>query len=106
MGPERDHASISAGRTQKPGQCWTRSPKGSFSLSPFSLTVIPAPPPPAETHADTYMKHTRSYTHTAVYGPRGYLFQSNKDSATADISHLRQVGHNLGLNVCLVCLYM
>lgn len=87
------------------------APKGllSISFSPsLSLTVIPAPHPHPSLHKHTYMQHTQpnthSHTHTVVYGRRGYLSLSNKDSATADISHPRQLGHNLGLNVWLVCL--
>lgn len=108
MERERDHASISAGYIEKPGQCWTRSPKGSFSIS-FSLPHCNScsPSPNRSTHTDTFMRHTQPSTHTQQYMARGgYLSLSNKDTATADISHPRQLGHNLGLNVCLMCLYM
>ncbi len=69
MGSERDHASISAGYTQKPGQRWTRSPKGSFLFFSLSLshTVIPAPLPPAEAHTQRHMHATRTGKHTHTH---------------------------------------
>lgn len=84
MGGERDHATVSAGYTQKPGQRWTRSPEGSFlhlSLS-LSLTVIPAPPfPPTplqkqtQRHMHAIHTHTQSLTHThSSIWPEGLSF--------------------------------
>ena len=78
------------------------APKGLCS----SLFLFPPAPPPPYTH--TY-RHTHTHTHTqtrtTVYDQRRYLSLSlpNKDSATADISHPRQLGHNLGLNCVCVC---
>lgn len=63
-----------------------------FSSPPpiyFSPTVIPP------------RRHTVLRT---TWPGEGYLPLSDKDSATADISRPRHLGHNSGVNVCRVCL--
>lgn len=84
-------------------------PQRGLSLSlALSFTVIPVPPSPHSiTHKGTSMHRTQPsihrHTHAAVYGQRGYRSLPSKASAAADTSHSRQLGHNLRLNVCLVC---
>jgi len=80
-----------------------------FSLS---LSIVAAPPPPTDAHPCNTHTHSQVHVHTQQFLARGVislslsLSLSNTDSAPADISHPRQLGHNLGLNVCFVRLYM
>lgn len=90
---------IPAGHLQKPGQRWTSAPKGSSPSHPFSSHCNS--PPQTCAHAHTLPAHT---VLRSMWPGEGYLPLSDKDSATADISRPRHLGHDSGVNVCHVCL--
>lgn len=65
MGSEQNHASISAGHTQKPGHL-----QGLLSLS---LSIVAAPPPPTDAHPCNTHTHSQVHVHTQQFLARGVI---------------------------------